>query len=123
MAIVRGPSNIEALSDDEHVALQQRQPAAIDTLSDDEVLPAISEGERRKYSKRKSLVLRQDEIVEHRRRLRIATDRNCTCKIQGCRAAWRESQAELQQLLDLRLEIHQLPKMDADHEVPLNLIK
>ena len=70
--------------------------------------------------KRKSQEFSQHEIVEHRRRLRVATDRNCTCKIQGCRAAWRDSQADLQRLLDLRLEIHQLPKLDADHEVPLN---
>ena len=52
MAIVRRPSNIEDLSDDEPSALQCR-PAAIDTLSDDEV-PAISQRERPKCEAEKS---------------------------------------------------------------------
>ena len=112
MAIV--PADVDILSDDD----AGPRPAAIDALSDEDLaIPAPPE--KPKYVKRKSLEFSREEIQEHRRRLRVACDRKCSCKLAACRQSWKESQADFESLLHLRLEIHQLPKLDADNEVSL----
>ena len=101
---------VDYLSDDEP---QQIVPA-VDELSDDGAQAAPARGHallrKRKY-------LEQDQVTEHFRRLRLVVQSKCKCSSPTCRSPWKSDQAALQDLLQKRLQIHQLPKLEADREV------
>ena len=99
-------------------------PLAIEELSDDDIFaqdehaPVIADSGGASSSsrpKRKAIEFEQAQITDHYRRLRIAINSNCNCKIPECRTHFRDP-AKLDALLQLRLEIHQLPKLDADEK-------
>lgn len=106
-------SVLDYLSDDEP---QQIVPA-VDELSDDGAEPAPAPGEHVQLPPRKRKYLEQDQVTEHFRRLRLVVQSNCKCSSPTCRSPWKSDQAALQDLLQKRLQIHQLPKLEADREV------
>ena len=116
---------IDALSDDDAVArLDHGQLVAADILdlSDDEQrlvqpepTPELPCRSRRRTRKAVSDV---DSASQHGSQLTRAVKTNCKCKGASCRSPWRESPEAFDKLLNLRMVIHSLPKLDADEEVP-----
>lgn len=52
----------------------------------------------------------------HSRRLQLVVSQRCKCKLSQCRAPWKDDPAAFEKLLQLRLTVQQLPKLDADEE-------
>ncbi len=108
---------INSLSDDDTVAVSSSQlvPRDVVDLSDDDAnqaLPPIPKREKRRR------VSSADVVQDHSKRLRLVIKGNCSCKEQDCRKQWRDAApAEFDRLLQLRLTVHELPKLDSDEEV------
>ena len=111
---------INSLSDDDSVAVSGSQlalvPRDIVDLSDDDdanqALPAIPKREKRRR------VSSADFVQNHSKRLQLVIKGKCSCKEPNCRKQWRDAApAEFDRLLQLRLTVHELPKLDSDEEV------
>ena len=115
MALV--PLAIEELSDDDIFSSACAPPAeGVDRDEHASVIENRSAASSSSRPKRKAIEFEQAQISDHFRSLRNVTHRNCTCKIPECRRHFRDDPAKLDALLQLRLEIHQLPKLDADEK-------
>ena len=107
------PADVDALSDDD----AQRLVRPVEGLSDDDVTtsPALP---LRPKQKRK--FLEANAVKLHATRLRAAVDSNCKCRSNvACSGPWRSDPEAFEELLQFRLQIHQLPKLEADREVAL----
>lgn len=52
----------------------------------------------------------------HSRKLHNVMSQKCKCKFSRCRAPWKDDPAAFDELLELRLRLQELPKLDADEE-------
>ena len=114
-----GASNlITELSDDDRVQLEGGQPSSssaqheVDKLSDDEAFEASLK--RCKPAKE----LSSKEISEQFRRLRCVVSSKCKCSGSTCTIPFREDAGLLDSLLQQRMMLLELPKLEADRMAP-----
>ena len=109
---------VSELSDDEQVQCEAGQPSSssvpndLNALSDDEAHEASSK--RCKPAKE----LSSKEVSDQFRRLRCVASSKCKCSGGSCTGPFKEDPGLLDCLLQQRMMLLELPKMEADRMAP-----
>ena len=109
---------VSELSDDDCVHVEPEQPSSssaqheIDALSDDEAFEASLK--RCKPAKE----LNSKEVSEQFRRLRCIAWSKCKCSGGSCTVPFQEDAGLLDRLLQQRMMLLELPKLEADRMAP-----
>lgn len=98
---------IVSLSDDD------ADPRDIVHLSDEEVSRPNPVAHRPPSKPKQSSV---EQCHQHARKLTRVVKNNCRRKLVNCREPWRKSEKKFDELLQLRLSLHEMGKLDADEE-------
>lgn len=111
------PADVATLSDEDGVVQHDGDhgavPASVDQLSDDEAAEAAVLKRQRKAKE-----LDAKEISAQTRRLRALVKSNCKCANGQCRKPFQDDAGLFDQLLQKRMQIIELPKLESDREEP-----
>lgn len=119
---------IVPLSDEEALGTDGAPAPVVDTLSDDDcdqIRPplhraasssAASSSSRKQAERVRKVGLSAEEVSHHSKRLRAVVYGKCKCKGNVCRLYWREHPDTLDSVLQKRIMLKELPKLEADRE-------
>lgn len=112
------PAAVDQLSDDDQQPIDAVS-GAIRELSDDEqhLQPDAPPPPPGPVRTKRQKPLGQNELREHAHCLQIAVNSKCKCKDPSCKSAWKNNPGAFDALLQKRLQLHQLPKLEADRDV------
>ena len=113
---------IDHLSDDEETGNEVLRAAGVETLSDDDgdlrvATPPSSNSRAKRPRDRRARHLDREEVSREWKKLRSVVFSKCKCKDRFCREGFRQDRSALDALLQHRVQLLELPKIDSDREV------
>ena len=108
------PGDVDSLSDDADEGLNARPD--VGALSDDDAQAAGSSTSTVRKRVREKPSLTGDEISAQSKQLHAIVQSKCKCADSSCREVFRHDRAKTRLVLQQRIELLELPKMDADKQ-------